>query len=267
MEPNEPQEEQEEEQGAGRSSAAIGAAMAVLLVGMAISIGVYLTREPPAPDAEGLDMAAAPAPDPEPVAVAPVAVQAPPPPKTFGIASPPPVRPAAPPTADAKGHAAIGLAEAARRHESWFRNFTIKYQTKHPIVYEWGKEWVTYPELRKARDDYWQERNPVKFAFQVASSPNLAKMIGKYSQNPAMRGYVTDLAANAPGDVLKSFTNYLTKDSTAIRLLERFVRAAGLPPALASSFTGKKVDEKEVMNQILQQNPALQGLPPVQPQR
>lgn len=249
---------EEEREPPERSSAPIGIAMGIILVGLAVGIILYLTRQPQEPSSQGLDMAEVPTPDPVVVAQLPPA----PPPKTFGIANPP--TPARPAPVDAKGGAELGLAEAAKRNENWFRNFTIKYQTKHPIVYAWGKEWITYPELRKARDDYYQNRNPVRFAFQVASSPNLAKMVSKYSSNPAMRGYVTDLAANAPSEVVKAFTNYLMKDNTATKLVERFAAAAGLPPALAAGFTGKRVDEKEVMKQILQQNPGLQGVPPVQ---
>ncbi len=252
--------EEEDQEPPERSSAAIGVAMAIILVGLAIGIGLYLTRQPQELSSQGLDMAIEPPPDPVVMAPAPP----PPPPKTFGISSPLPIRPPMPAPTDAKGNAELGLADAAKRNETWFRNFTIKYQTKHPIVYSWGKEWITYPELKKARDDYYQSRNPVRFAFQIASSPNLPKMVAKYSGDPAMRGYVTDLAANAPSEVVKAFTTYLMKDNTAIKLVERFAAAAGLPPALAAGFTGRKVDEKEVMKQIMQQNPGLQGAPPVQ---
>lgn len=257
------EEEAEEPTGRERASGAILLASTVLLLGLGVAVFLYLTRNTEDLSSQGLDLASEPepaaaAPEPAPAPVAPP----PAPPKTFGVAAsltPPPV--ARPAPTDAKGRSELGLSQAARRNERYFRNLTIKYQNKYPVFHQWGKEWMSHPELRQARDDYYKTRNPVRFAFQVAGSPNLAKMMGKYSRNPEMQAYLKDIAAHAPKDVLTAFVDYLKKDGNAATLIERFARAAGLPPALVAGFTGKRVDQQEVMKQIMEQNPDLTQKP------
>ena len=244
-----------------RSSAVIGLAMTVLLCGAAIAFFIYYEHRSEELPSQGLDMAEAPAPDPTPAAS---------PPGTFGLA--PAARPSgslmtikggnlAMPGAvgDPKGRAQQSLAALVRPHEKVFVDLVLKYQRKYPVFLQWGKEWMSYPDLNKAAKDYYQYHDPIRYAYQIAGSKNLAGMIGKYAGHPELQAFLRDAITIAPKDLVKATIDYLEKDSNAVALVKRFSAAAGLPPSILAGFTGGHVDQQAVMNEIMQSNPALQG--------
>lgn len=250
--------EEEEEDPRARSSLSLGFAALLLLGGIAIAGFIYQSRRGENLSSEGLDLEA-PALPPEPQATA-VEAAAPAAPRTYGVTSSltAPVPSAPPPRADPRDQSRSGLQAAIWKHERFFRKLTFRYQNKHPVFHKFGNEWAKHPDLAKARDDWYQHKNPIKFAYQIAQSPNFAKMVVKYARDPALLAYMRELASSAPREVVTGLTDYLSKDKNATSLVERFAKAAGLPPALVAGFTGKKVDQAEVMKQLLE-NPALKG--------
>lgn len=243
-----------------RSSAMIALAMTVVLCGAAIAFFIYYTHRGEELPSQGLDMAEAPAPDPEPAPGA-----------SFGLAPPPPQRPSSlmsfkggPPGStrtggDPKAAAQQSLAQVIRPHERFFANLTNKYIAKYPIFNQWGKEWMSYPDLHQACNDYWKYHDPVRFSFQIAGSKNLAGMISKYSGHPELQAFLKEAITSAPKDVVKAGVDYLQNDANATALVKRFASAAGLPPALIAGFAGGQVDQQQVMKQIMDANPSLQG--------
>jgi len=254
-------EEQEEPEPPERSSAMIGLAMTILLCGAAIAFFVYYARRSEELPTQGLDMAEAPAPDPAPAAGAAPAA-------TFGLA--PPARPGSLTPikgglpgmtggGDPRVRAQQTLAAVVRPHERAFADLTNKYIAKYPVFQQWGKEWMTYPDLNMACKDYWKYHDPVRFSLQIAGSRNLSSMISKYSGHPELQAFLKDAITIAPKDIVKAGIDYLQKDSNAAALVKKFAAAAGLPPAIVAGFTGGQVDQQAVMKQIMDSNPALQG--------
>ncbi|MCX5788779.1 MAG: hypothetical protein NTX64_09795 [Elusimicrobia bacterium] len=254
-------EEQESPEPPERSSAVIGLVMTVLLCGAAIAFFIYYEHRSEELPSQGLDMAEAPTPDPSPAAGPGGAA--------FGIA--PAARPSnltpikggpalgAPASGNPRVRAQQTLADVVRPHERFFADLTNKYIAKYPVFQQWGKEWITYPDLHQATKDYWKYHDPVRFAFQIAGSKNLGAMISKYSGHTELQAFLRDAIAGAPKDLVKAGVDYLEKDSNAVALVKRFAAAAGLPPSILAGFTGGHVDQQAVMNEIMQSNPALQG--------
>lgn len=258
------QDEEEEEQ--KRSSLPFALASFALLLGLGIALFVYQSRRTEQYTTQGLDVDVAPAVETAPTpATEPLETPAAPP-RTFGITSnltaPNPSAGVAP--AGPRDRSASGFQEAIWKNERFFRKLTVKYQKKSPVFLQWGKEWMSHPELAKACDEWYAHKSPIKFAYQIASSPNLPKMVLKYSRNQELHAYLREMATSAPKEVVMGLTDYLSKDKNAVALVEKFAKAAGLPPALVAGFTGKKVDQNEVMRQILEQQRQQQGKPVVQ---
>ncbi|MBI4425243.1 MAG: hypothetical protein HY554_16050, partial [Elusimicrobia bacterium] len=258
MTPTNPEDPEEPEPGPRRSSEAAALALVALLGGAAIAVFVYHNRGSEPLTTQGLDIDA------------PLSTEEPPEPlvATFGLAPAPPSSrlplpkdpaPTAPAARapEARGAAGGDFIQAVRRHERLFQELTLRHQRKSPIFDQWAKEWMAHPDLNQACKGYWKHRNPIQYAYEVAGSPNFAKLVKKYASNPELQAYVRDAARNAPQELVSSLTAYLKGDAAAAGLLKRFGASAGLPPALIAGFTGEPVDQKAMMRQILA-NPELE---------
>ena len=134
-----------------------------------------------------------------------------------------------------------------------------RYTQKYPSIARYGRDWMNCPDLKKLNDDYMREHDPVKFLRGAAQSRNFARLIAAYATDPAVQSFVREGIAAAPPEVAAKATDVLHEDGLVKGLVNNVVSALGLPPALiAGVLGGGKVDEKQVLGQILQGNPGLQ---------
>jgi len=134
------------------------------------------------------------------------------------------------------------------------------YAKRYPSIAQLGKDWMSYPDLKKLHDDYDRDDNPIAFLHGVAHSKNFAKMLVKYAPDPAVQSFVKAGIAQAPSELTSSIISLLKEDNAIKTVASNVAAALGLPPALtAGIFGGGQVDQKQVMGKILQGNPGLQG--------
>ncbi|MDX6771121.1 MAG: hypothetical protein SF051_16445 [Elusimicrobiota bacterium] len=148
--------------------------------------------------------------------------------------------------------------QLAKKHEKKVRSYFMKATAKYPSVRQYGRDWMSYPDLKKLNDDYFRDRDPVKFMKGVAKSENFGKLVKKYSTDPAIRAVVIDAAKQAPSDLMAAGLDYLNEDRVIKDLVGTVAKGMGLPSSLMAIFDdgkGAKVDQNQVMSDIMKNNP------------
>ena len=152
------------------------------------------------------------------------------------------------------------FTEACRKAESKVQSLAMAYTKRYPSIAKYGRDWMSYPDLKKLNDDYMRDHDPVAFLRGTARSKNFAKLLTQYAGDPAVQAFVKEGIAQAPGDVTSSAISLLKEDNAIKTVVSNVALALGLPPALTAGILGGgQVDQNQVMGQILQGNPGLQG--------
>lgn len=143
-------------------------------------------------DASGLNLAEAPKPDALPA----VPIQTPPSVVTSYsnpfASNAKPARSAAPP---------LRVAERPEWAEASASFLRLAQQPKYrqsPVLKNWAKDFMAYPDLRAIGRKYARDRDLSFFTVSVLRSTNFAKMLWKYGPSPDVKNFFTDLMA-APG--------------------------------------------------------------------
>ena len=148
------------------------------------------------------------------------------------------------------------FTEAIRRAEGQTQSLAQAYTRRYPSIAQYGKDWMSYPDLKRLNDDYMRDHDPVRFLRGVAASKNFGKLMAKYATDPAVQSFVKEGIKQAPGDVTTSAMSLLKEDSLIKTGIATVASALGLPPALTAGILGGgKVDQNQVMGQIMQSNP------------
>lgn len=150
------------------------------------------------------------------------------------------------------------LGELCRKHEKRVHAYFLAKTRAHPSVRQYGRDWMSYPDLKKLNDDYFRDRDPVKFMKGLARSENFGKLVKKYSTDPAIRETVIDAAKQAPSDLMAAGMDYLNNDRNIKDLVGTVAKGMGLPAGLMAIFDegkGAKVDQNQIMGDILKNNP------------
>jgi hypothetical protein len=156
---------------------------------------------------------------------------------------------------------AKSLGDLCKKYEKRVHTYFLAKTKQYPSVRAYGREWMSYPDLKKLNDDYFRDRDPVKFMKGLAKSENFGKLVKKYSTDPAIRGVVIDAAKQAPSDLMAAGMDYLNKDKAIKDLVGGVAKGMGLPASLMAIFDegkGAKVDQQQVMSDILKNNPEAQ---------
>jgi len=248
----------------------LGAILVALAVGGS-AIGVVgwhlLSNRNAGLDTSGFDMSVVAA-APRPVAAALVAVSQPAPQSSLGMmkadagmavvgpgsSTPKPAGAAS--AAKAPREAAAETAkEAAAKNEKFVDGFIRRMQKKHPSIGQYGKDWAASPELAALRDQYWKDKDPLKFAHGLAKSGDFGKLVKKYGTDPGIRDVLMTGLKEAPSSLLGAVSGLFQNDTVTKDLLNTVMKATGLPPSLTGMITGggnaKVPDTNTVMNDIM----------------
>lgn len=144
---------------------------------------------------------------------------------------------AVPPRARAPEPEAVPEAEApadprslARRSESAIRALAERYTREHPLIRQYGKEWMSYPDLKKLNDDYMRDRDPIRFVKGLSGSDNFRAMMRKYIAQPAVQAFLREAVVSAPPEATIAATEYLRNDPQAGELLSGIAGVAQAKP-------------------------------------
>jgi hypothetical protein len=155
--------------------------------------------------------------------------------------------------------ATLSFTEACRKSEGKAQALAQAYTKRYPSIAQYGRDWMGYPDLKKLNDDYMRDHDPVAFLRGAARSKNFAKLVVKYARDPALQALVKEGIAKAPGEVTSSAMSLLKEDAVIKNVVGNVAESLGLPPALTAGIMGGgKVDEKQVMDQVMQ-GTGLQG--------
>lgn len=179
---------------------------------------------------------------------------------SLSIAQPGPVGSTAPNPAAATASRAGSLTAAVRNSESRYEALGVRYTNKYLVIRQYGADWMRYSDLKRFNDEYMEDHDPIKFARNVAASPNFAALVKKYAARPEIRGFLVDAVKTAPGELTRAAQEYLGKDNNAAALLRRFTDAVGLPGFLVAGLTGGKLDGPQAASALLKSNPQLNAL-------
>jgi len=163
--------------------------------------------------------------------------------------------PAPKPAANAS--AAASFTDSVRRNEPKARDLAVSYTKRYPVISRYGRDWMGYPDLKKLNDDYMRDHDPVKFLHGLARSEHFGKLVLTYAKDPAVQSFVKEVVREAPGEVTAAACDLLDQDGMLRALLSNTAKTMGLPESFTAALMGK-VDQKQVMGQVMQGNPELQ---------
>lgn len=158
--------------------------------------------------------------------------------------------------------AKMSFVEAVRASEKKIHALAIKYTQKYPVIAQYGKEWMSHPDLKALNDAYMADRDPIKFIRGVSQSKNFGAMVKKYATNPTMSAFVKDGMKEAAPGAMGAAVDFMKQEKAVGAIITNVASSMGLPPALLGGLAGggsaPPIDEKQVMGQIMGGNPDLQ---------
>lgn len=137
----------------------------------------------------------------------------------------------------------------------------IRYTRQYPVIREYGKEWMSQPDLKKLNDDYFIDHDPVKFMRGLAASPSFPKLLKKYAGYGEIQSFVKDAVKSAPRGSVEEAMKIVNEEKTVKQLVDNVAQSLGLPVGMlagAMGGGGPKVDEKAIMGSILGSHPDMQ---------
>lgn len=149
------------------------------------------------------------------------------------------------------------FVEICRANEAMVRALAQRYTRQYPIIRQYGRDWMSYPDLKRLNDDYMRGHDPVKFLNGLVVSKNFGKMVTKYAAQPPIQSFVKETIKQAPPEALSAATDFLNEEKNVKALVDNVAQSLGLPPGILGA-SGSKVDEKAVMNSVLKSHPDLQ---------
>ena len=158
-------------------------------------------------------------------------------------------------TAPDKRPRQMGLTEAARKYEAAVRRYARRETAKHPIIREYGREWMSHPDLKKLNDDYMRDKDPLKFLAGLSKSENLGKMIKKYAGKNEIRQFIVQGSKEAPADLAAAAVDALKSDRVVKDLILTIFKGLGIPlssiTAIIAGGDPSKLDKNRIANDIL----------------
>lgn len=177
-----------------------------------------------------------------------------------------------PATAGQKTDSKDGFTKSARKYESNVRDYAMRMTKKYPSVRQYGKDWMSYPDLRKLNDDYMRNHDPVAFMAGLSQSKNFGALVHKYAADPGLRAFVIDGVQQAPSELMASAGDALQGNGVMKNLVMNVANAMGLPPSMTAIIGGtmNTADPTKMASGLVNGNPQLQKAlqqqqaPPVQ---
>lgn len=155
---------------------------------------------------------------------------------------------------DPKEQAHSDFTQEARKHESDVRNYSIRMTQKYPILRQYGRDWMSHPDLKKLNDDYMRNHDPIAFIMGLSKAPSLGVMVKTYAGNPAITAFITGALKEAPADLTSSAMDVLANDKVAKDLISNVANGLGLPPSvtgLINSGDASQVDQKKIVSDVM----------------
>jgi hypothetical protein len=145
-----------------------------------------------------------------------------------------------------------------RKYEGNVRDYAARMSRRFPSVRQYGKDWMSYPDLRKLNDDYMRNHDPMAFMAGLARSPNFGKLVAKYATDSGVRAFVIDGVKQAPPELMATAGDALRSDATVKSLVNNTAQALGLPSSVVSVMNGGQVNQSQILSDVMNA-PGLKG--------
>ncbi len=152
--------------------------------------------------------------------------------------------------ADPRQAAALSFKDAAVKNERFVASFVRRMEKRHPSLTRYGKDWAASPELRALRDQYWKEKDPLKFAYGLSKSKDFAALVRKYGGDPGIRDVLITGIKEAPPSLTGAVGGLFQNDGAVKGLVNTVVKAVGLPASLVGFLDGGQ-PKPEARNQAM----------------
>ncbi len=168
----------------------------------------------------------------------------------------------------AKPSAAQTLADQftalCRANEGKVQALAMAYTRKYPAIQQYGRDWMSYPDLKQLNDNYMKNHDPIAFLKGLSASQNFGKLVKKYAKHPEIRQFAQDAIHQAPPEFMSVGMSVISQDGTVKGVASNVSQALGLPPSLFNSLGGQspQADQKAIMNSVNSQMQQLQNVLP-----
>ena len=168
---------------------------------------------------------------------------------------------AKPTTAD---NLAAQFTALCRANEGKVQALAMAYTQRYPVIRQYGRDWMSYPDLKKLNDDYMKNHDPIAFLKGLSDSKNFGELVKKYAKRPEIRQFAQDAIHQAPPQLMSVGMGALSKDNIVKGVASNVSQALGLPPGLFNSLGGQspQVDQKAIMNSVNAQMQQIQNILP-----
>ncbi len=237
-----------DEQPPPRSSRGIALLLAVVIGGSALGAFVYQlgeSRKELKIDGSGFDVAEteeAKRPQTPPAGAAKSESSL----EMIGGAPPPPAPAAAP--GGQKEQARAAFSAAAKENESRLRTLTDRAMARQPGLAQAGKDWMSSSELKRLRDEYLRDHDPVKLLKGLAAAKDFWALDKRHAAKPPVRDLVKESLRTTSSASIAAAAAYLREDPPLKEFVLKVGASLGLSPGyLAGLMSGGKVDEKKTL--------------------
>ncbi len=125
------------------------------------------------------------------------------------------------------------LDAAARNGGARLSTFTARFRERHPVMREYSRMWLRYPDLKKLNDDYMRDRDLARFVDGLLKAPSFEPLVRQIARDPAAHAlaleFVTGAMDQVPSDLLAAATETINENKTLQALAGRVGSALGVP--------------------------------------
>ncbi len=151
-----------------------------------------------------------------------------------------------------------------RSNEGKVQALAMAYTRRYPAIRQYGRDWMSYPDLKNLNDTYMKNHDPIAFLKGLSASQNFGKLVKKYAKRPEIRQFAQDAVHQAPPQLMSVGMSVLSQNNTVKGVASNISQALGFPPGLFNSLGGQspQADQKAIMNSVNSQMRQLQNVLP-----
>ena len=150
-----------------------------------------------------------------------------------------PAPPAPAPARTLKESRSEFIAEV-RRNEDVVRRYAERMTARSAVIRQYGKDWMSHPDLKKLNDDYMRNHDPIAFVQGLAQAPSFPALLKQYAGRQEIQGFIVQgLTKEAPRSLVTAGLNLMHDDVSLKPIIAQVGTAVGLPPDMAAALAAR----------------------------
>ncbi|OGR93269.1 MAG: hypothetical protein A2V88_16350 [Elusimicrobia bacterium RBG_16_66_12] len=125
------------------------------------------------------------------------------------------------------------FAKAARAHEPALRRFAERMAAEEPAISEFGRDWMSAPDLKKLSKDYRRDKDLIRFMVAASGSASFGKLLKKHAGSTDLRRFIRQAVQECPEGLRASAEELIGDDRAVKDLFTNATKALGLPSTIA----------------------------------